>query len=306
MRLGQDQVRRSKEERKREEEQESTLREELLKQSDEDFWEEYDRRSGRDLAIWERKLLTEEKMKRKLKQQRTQSEVQDGDGLMEEPPKSHIVSEADWQAQRLHAHDALQQMLQEEIDEASEQSERTVISGAEQPQLQLQDVMTPDEAWHVKRLANKNECVAELQRYVMRVVQYLTYSICGRHAEQHLARIKGRSFGELLRHYQECIRIAKWEKHNPFLEKSVIEVVTYASEHADSDQVRKWNKSVHEELKRILRLQTGVCDAWVSYSSIRATKTIIISDGFRICHNRIRLVQHGRLFKHLRRASRCS
>ena len=89
-------------------------------------------RSGLDLAVWERKLLTEEKMRRKLKQQRTQSEIQDNDRLMEEPPKSHIVNEADWQAQGLHAHDALQQMLQEAIDEASEQSERTIMSGAEQ------------------------------------------------------------------------------------------------------------------------------------------------------------------------------
>jgi hypothetical protein len=107
-------------------------------------------------------------------------------------------------------------MLQEIIYETSEQSERTVVSGVEQPQPQLHDVMTSDEAWHVTRIADRNECVAELQRYVMRVVQYVTYSISGRYAEQHLARIKGRSFWELLRHYQECIKVAKWEKHNPF------------------------------------------------------------------------------------------
>jgi hypothetical protein len=35
---------------------------------------------------------------------------------------------------------------------------------------------------------------------------------------------------------------------------------------------------VHEKFKTILRLQTGLCDAWVSYSQTRATRTIRISD----------------------------
>jgi hypothetical protein len=84
--------------------------------------------------------------------------------------------------------------------------------------------------------------------------------------------------GELLDHYQSCIRIAKWEKHNPFLEKSMIGVMIQAFEHTDSDQVQRWSRSVHDKLRRALKLQAGVCDAWVSYSSIRAMKTVIISD----------------------------
>jgi hypothetical protein len=111
MRLHQEQMRRSKEVRQKEEEQENALREEFLQQSDEDFWEEYDRRSGRDLAAWERKLLTEEKLKRKLRQQRMQSEKQDCDESTVEVSKLRVVNEADWQSQRLQAHEALQQML---------------------------------------------------------------------------------------------------------------------------------------------------------------------------------------------------
>jgi hypothetical protein len=111
-----------------------------------------------------------------------QSEKQDCDESTVQVSKLRVVNEADWQSQRLQAHEALQQMLREMIDATSDQSERTVLSGTEQPQPQLQDVVTPDEAWHVKRVANGNEGAAELQRYVVRVVQYLTYSLCGRHA----------------------------------------------------------------------------------------------------------------------------
>ena len=191
---------------------------------------------------------------------------------------SDFVNESNWQAQRLQTRDVSQQMVREMIDEASEQSEKTVMSGSEQPQPQLHDAIISDEAWHVKRIAGKNERVAELQRYVMRVVQYVAYGICGRHADQLLARIKGRPFSELLRQYNECLRIAQWDEHNPFLERSLIEALMYVFEHADGDPIRRLAEDVHEKLRTLLQLQTGVRDARIRYPQLRTSRTIILSD----------------------------
>jgi len=196
--------------------------------------------------------------------------------------ESTTISESadanDWQAQRLQTRTALQQMVREMIDEASEKSEKTVVSGHEQPQLQLHDAIISDEAWHVRRITGGNERVAELQRYVMRVVQYVAYGICGRHADQFLARIKGCPFSELLRQYNECIKIAKWDEHSPFLERSLIEALICVFEHADNDPIRKAAEAVLEKLRTLLRLQTGVCDARIRYPQLRTTRTIIICD----------------------------
>jgi hypothetical protein len=76
------------------------------------------------------------------------------------------------------------------IDDGADQSERTIVSGNEQPHMQLHNATIPDEAWHVRRITSENERVAELQRYVTRVVQYLSYCICGQHADPLLARIR--------------------------------------------------------------------------------------------------------------------
>jgi hypothetical protein len=60
------------------------------------------------------------------------------------------------------------------IDEGADQSERTIVSGNEQPHMQLHNATIPDEAWHVKRITREDERIAELQRYVTRVVQYMS------------------------------------------------------------------------------------------------------------------------------------
>jgi hypothetical protein len=105
----------------------------------------------------------------------------------------------DWQAERLLSRSALQRMVQEMIEEGADQYEKTVMSGNGQPHVHLHDAIISDEAWHVKRVLSEDERVAELQRYVTRVVQYLSYCICGQHADQLLAKIKGCKFAELLR-----------------------------------------------------------------------------------------------------------
>jgi hypothetical protein len=56
------------EEREREEEREVALREQLRQQSDDDFGEEYDRRISRLPDPLERKVLLEERLRRKTKQ----------------------------------------------------------------------------------------------------------------------------------------------------------------------------------------------------------------------------------------------
>ena len=115
--------------------------------------------------------------------------------------------------------------MQELIDEEASRPEKTIASGDEQLRVQLHNATIADEAWHVKLIASEDERIAELQRYVARVVQYLSYCICGQHADQLLSRIKGSKFAVLLRRYNECIKVMKWAEHNPFLEAQLIEAL---------------------------------------------------------------------------------
>jgi hypothetical protein len=91
--------------------------------------------------------------------------------------------------------------------------------------MQLHNATIPDEAWHVKRITSEGERIEELQRYVTRVVQYLSYCISGQQADQLLARIKGCKFADLLRRYSECLEVVKWTEHSPFLEGQLIEAL---------------------------------------------------------------------------------
>ena len=121
----------------------------------------------------------------------------------------------DWQAQRLLSRSMLQQIVQELIDEEASRPEKTIASGDEQLRVQLHNATIADEAWHVKLIASEDERIAELQRYVARVVQYLSYCICGQRADQLLSRIKDSKFAVLLRRYNECIKVMKWAEHEP-------------------------------------------------------------------------------------------
>jgi hypothetical protein len=137
----------------------------------------------------------------------------------------------DWQAQRLLSRSMLRQIMQEMVDEEMRDPDRTALSGHQDGnwQFQLHNATIPDEAWHVKRVADQDGRIAELQRYVARVVQYVSYCIWGRHADQFLAKIKGCKFSELLRRYDDCLKLMKWEEHNPFLEAQLIEALTLAT-----------------------------------------------------------------------------
>ena len=66
----------------------------------------------------------------------------------------------------------LRQIMQERLDEELRDSDRGASVGRqdEKPQLQLHNVTISDEAWHVRRIADQDGRVAELQRYVNRVV----------------------------------------------------------------------------------------------------------------------------------------
>jgi hypothetical protein len=116
----------------------------------------------------------------------------------------------------------------------------------------------------------------------MRVVQYMAYCICGQQAGQLLAKVKGCRFAELLCRYDDCIRIARWADHNPFLDSSLVKMLICVLTHAVGHPV----KEVAETLLRDLRvLQTGMCEERIRYPLLRMTRTIVISDvvaGFAI------------------------
>ena len=238
------------------------------------------------LDLWERKVRMDQRARRKLKQQQDLRAKSGGDGPAPEGDDPLAKSESrskqedidDWQAQRLLSRNTLRQMIQEVIDDGTDQSERTCVSVNEQ----TLGAVIPDEAWHVKRVPHENEQVFELQRYVMRVVQYMAYCICGQQTGQLLAKIKGCQFAELLCRYDDCIRIAKWTEHNPFLDSSLIKMLICVFTHAAGHPIEE----VAEILLRDLRvLQTGVCEERIRYPQLRMTKTIIISDvvaGFAI------------------------
>ena len=71
--------------------------------------------------------------------------------------------------------------MQERLDEEIRDSHAAAMAEQENevPQLQFHNVMVPDEAWHIKRVANQDIRIVELQRYMNRVIQYLTYCILG-------------------------------------------------------------------------------------------------------------------------------
>jgi hypothetical protein len=61
----QEHARKTQEERERDEEREAILREQIMHQSNEDFWEECDKLSSESLDPIERKVLLEERTRRK-------------------------------------------------------------------------------------------------------------------------------------------------------------------------------------------------------------------------------------------------
>jgi hypothetical protein len=284
----QEHARKTQEERERDEEREAILRERIVHQSNEDFWEEYDKLSSESLDPIERKVLLEERTRRKAG--RAQGSLQeswrekpamaeeDEQGTQEERSKRRDMN--DWQAQRLLSRSMLRQIMQELVEEELRDSKGTILTGqqVEEPQLQLQNVTIADEAWHVKRIAGQDGRIAELQRYANRVVQYLTYSILGQHADQVLARIKGCKFSELLLRYEDCLKVVGWSDHNPFLDVQLIEALIYAFTQADNDSIMDVALAMHKNLQVLLQLQTNVGDERIPYSSLRATSTIIIAD----------------------------
>ena len=101
----------------------------------------------------------------------------------------------DWQAQRLLSRNTLRQIMQERLDEEMLDSDAAAMAGQEDdmPQFYLHNAIASNEAWHIKRVANQDNRVAELQKYVSRVVQYSTYCILGQHSDRVLAKIKDAS-----------------------------------------------------------------------------------------------------------------
>ena len=124
----------------------------------------------------------------------------------------------DWRAQRLLSRSVLRQIIQESIDDEMRDPDRTALLGHQDGnwQLLLHNAIVPDEAWYIKRVADQDGRIAELQRYVTRVVQYVSYCIWGQHADHFLAKIKGCKFSELMHRYDDCLKLMKWDEHNPF------------------------------------------------------------------------------------------
>ena len=130
-------ARKTKEECEREEEREVALREQLRQQSDDDFWEEYDRRISRLPDPLERKVLLEERLRRKTKQDkesrqgswRNQPAMAGEDPQTNQEERSRQNDINDWQAQRLLSRSALRQIVQELIDEGVNNPEKTIASG---------------------------------------------------------------------------------------------------------------------------------------------------------------------------------
>ena len=149
MQFCQDRARRTKEEREREEEREIALCERLQQQTDDDFWEEYDRCMGQSPDPLERKVHMEERARRKLKQQqesrqgswKDQPMMEGEDPRASQEERSRHNDMKDWQAQRWLSRSALQRMIQEMVEEGAGQSEKTVMSGNEPPSVHLHDAI---------------------------------------------------------------------------------------------------------------------------------------------------------------------
>ena len=83
----------------------------------------------------------------------------------------------------------------------------------------------------------------------------------------------------------DCLKVAKWAERSPFLEGQFIEALICIFTQAGNHPIKEAAEAVHEELRVILRLQTGVCDERIRYPRLRTTKTVIIADaraGFAI------------------------
>ena len=64
--------------------------------------------------------------------------------------------------------------------------------------------------------------MAELDRYVARVVQYLTYCIAGQESGEMLSIEKGFSISELIDLYVEYINILGLSDENPFINREIL------------------------------------------------------------------------------------
>ena len=83
-------------------------------------------------------------------------------------------------------------------------------------------VITQDEAWGIQDVSGCDRRVAELDRYIARVVQYLTYCIAGQESGEMLSRAKGFSIDELISLYVEYINILGWSDENPFVNHKIL------------------------------------------------------------------------------------
>jgi hypothetical protein len=141
--------------------------------------------------------------------------------------------------------------MQELVDEERRDSNKETLMGQQDGKLQLQlhNVTISDEAWHVKRIADQDGRFAELQRYVNRVVQYLTSCILGQHSDQVLARIKGCKFSELLRRYDDCLKVMGWMDHNPFIDVLLIDALVCVFAQAGDEPIVDVAAAMHESLR---------------------------------------------------------
>jgi hypothetical protein len=96
------------------------------------------------------------------------------------------------------------------------------------------------------------------------------------------AKVKGCQFAELLRRYDDCLRIAKWADRNLFLNSSLVKMLLCVFTQAVDQPIRDVAETLWNELS-ISRM--GIREERIDYSQLRVTKTVIISDvaaGFAI------------------------
>ena len=93
-----------------------------------------------------------------------------------EKAKAQKIRDAQWQTQRVLLRQKHLQAVKAKMNFDS-----TTVQGQALPTSMPEDVVivTQDEAWNIQEVQGCDRRVAEMDRYVARVVQYLTYSIAG-------------------------------------------------------------------------------------------------------------------------------
>ena len=116
------------------------------------IWQQSLRKSITDvLELENRKLKQQQNLRARAEETAPTSES--GDSSRDPQSGSRQKDINDWQAQRLLSRDALRQVIQEVIDEGTDQSARTCMSGNDEALGRI----VLDEAWHLKRVPSENE-----------------------------------------------------------------------------------------------------------------------------------------------------